>query len=333
MKRILLIIVVITTLVPGINQTYGQNWKADLKVISEFYIQQTEVNVSMIIDLYHDGELIDPEPDPKRYNAAHWNGSEWKLKRITVEFRGNFITPPLEGIYAFSSDDIWMVGSLPIHGDGENWIMYDLRTTVDPNLSLSKAWGSSSNDMNFVGRAGSIAHYSGSSGGWQKIESGTSAAIGNLYGTTSSEVYKILAVASSTGDTRVLTLNSIKASDTLDWSVDRRLRGIWFNNREVYVSGTGVWRNRNNIWEKMEGLPEHFYTGIRGSQVNNIFAVGWTVNLAHYNGINWKTIDEIPEEFNFESVAVKAEIVIAIGFTSSGGVAGQAAITMGTLIK
>jgi hypothetical protein len=33
--------------------------------------------------------------DPDRYNAAVWNGVTWTLKRITVNFRGNLITPPV----------------------------------------------------------------------------------------------------------------------------------------------------------------------------------------------------------------------------------------------
>ena len=77
-------------------------------------------------------------PDPHAYNAVHWDGSEWKVKKISVLFRGSLITPPFEGVFAFSSTDIWFVGSLPIHGDGTNWTMYDLRTTVDPNLSCLK---------------------------------------------------------------------------------------------------------------------------------------------------------------------------------------------------
>jgi hypothetical protein len=64
-----------------------------------------------------------------------------------------------------------MVGSLPIHGNGTNWEIHDVREITNSSLSLSKAWGTSSEDMYFVGRAGSIAHYNGSS--WSKIESGT----------------------------------------------------------------------------------------------------------------------------------------------------------------
>ncbi|MCK7527250.1 MAG: hypothetical protein MZV64_61425 [Ignavibacteriales bacterium] len=120
------------------------------------------------------------QPDPIAYNAVHWNGSEWKVKKVSVLFRGNIITPPLEGVVAFSSTDIWFVGSLPIHGDGNNWTMFDLRTTVDPNLSLSRAWGNNSNNMYFVGRNGSIAAYNGNS--WTKIESGTTVDIQDIWG-------------------------------------------------------------------------------------------------------------------------------------------------------
>lgn len=41
---------------------YGQSgWEADLRVTSEFYIQYTEVNVSMIVDLYYNGNLVSPD--------------------------------------------------------------------------------------------------------------------------------------------------------------------------------------------------------------------------------------------------------------------------------
>lgn len=115
-----------------------------------------ENNIWAVGEIYMNDSL--GQPDLNAYNAVHWNGSEWKVKKISVLFRGSLITPPLEGVFAFSNSDFWFVGSLPIHGDGNNWIMYDLRTTVDPNLSLSKAWGTSSSNIYFVGRNGSIAY-------------------------------------------------------------------------------------------------------------------------------------------------------------------------------
>ncbi len=32
------------------------------------------------------------QPDYNAYNAIHWDGNKWELKRITVNFRGNQIT-------------------------------------------------------------------------------------------------------------------------------------------------------------------------------------------------------------------------------------------------
>ena len=105
---------------------YGSSDLNDVAIIDEN-------NIWAVGDIYND-------TTGQAYNAVHWDGNQWELKKITINFRGNNVTPPLYGIFAFSSSDIWMVGSLPIHGDGQSWIIYDLRTTVDPNLSLAKVW-------------------------------------------------------------------------------------------------------------------------------------------------------------------------------------------------
>jgi hypothetical protein len=72
------------------------------------------------------------------YNAVHWDGNEWNLKRITVNFRGFLITPALEGIFAFSPTQIWLAGGLTIFGDGTNWTPYDIRliTGIDRSVSF-----------------------------------------------------------------------------------------------------------------------------------------------------------------------------------------------------
>lgn len=77
-----------------------------------------ENDIWAVGEIYMNDSLGNPDPMP--YNAVHWNGGEWEVKKITVNFRGYLITPPLEGAFAFSDTDIWFVGSLPIHGDGEN---------------------------------------------------------------------------------------------------------------------------------------------------------------------------------------------------------------------
>src|SRR3990172_3572517 len=86
------------------------------------------------------------------YNVARWNGSTWSLQKVTVQFQGSSITVPLTGVFAFSATDIWLMGGLPIYGNGDSWTLYDIRVyTQSPDLDAFRAWGSSSPNMFFVG--------------------------------------------------------------------------------------------------------------------------------------------------------------------------------------
>lgn len=228
-------------------------------------------------------------PNSKIYNAIHWNGNSWEPKRIETLFRGNLIVVPLEGIYAFSSTDIWMVGSLPIHGDGNNWTMFDLRTTVDPNLSLSKAWGSSSNDIYFVGRSGSIAHYNGHN--WVKLESGTTTNINDVWGVfengTSTVYCPVSSVFNPPQDKKILKITNDKV-DSISWRMDRIVYGCWTNNKNfLYVCGEGVFVYKFGTWAEIS-LPQGGKNSLRGNNTNDIFIDGDNGFISHYNGVNWQ---------------------------------------------
>jgi hypothetical protein len=265
------------------------------------------------------------------YNAAHWNGQSWELKRIQTYFRGNLITVPLDGIFAFSATDIWMVGSLPIHGDGNNWTMYDLRTTVDPNLSLSKAWGSSSNDMYFVGRAGSIAHYK--NGVWSKVESGTTTNINDIWGTndpTSNNSLVLCTVSSRyhLGDYKLLSISESTAKEYFNWTYTR-IYGIWFNSLlNIYIVGDGAYLYKNNSLETINLTTNFFLTRVKGNALNDIYVSTGDAQIFHFNGINWY------EQNNgiygvYEGMDVKDSIIALVGYNIEGGIVGKAIITLG----
>ena len=281
-------------------------------------------------DIWAVGEMYvyDSTGTPTLYNAVHWDGSSWELKRIKTEFRGNIITIELEGIFAFSPTDIWMVGSLPIHGDGQNWTMFDIRTTTDPNLSLSKAWGANTNDMYFVGRGGSIAHYTnGPSGaGWQKINSGTELNINDIWGDFNKETgkYEILAVASisSSFDRAILSIDPATRIVTQLYTepIQYKLKGVWFkSNKQYYVAGDGIYQKNklsDNSWRnKPFDITKFFIEKIRGNNINDIFAVGGVGEILHYNGISWKSYFNTTKlsNGNYYSIAVKDNLVLAVG--------------------
>ena len=265
------------------------------------------------------------QPDPHAYNAAHWNGNEWEIKKISVEFRGNLITPPLEGVFAFSSSDIWLVGSLPIHGDGNDWEIFDLRTTVDPNLSLSKSWGTTSNDIYFVGRAGSIAHYNGTS--WQKIESGTNLNLYDIYGDYSetSGTYEILVAGANrsvSSEKQILKVsNTTTVTPLVTEGITSSIVDIWFKaNRKYYVCGAGLF-SKNNIetseaWEELT-VSSVYLESIDGYELNDIVVCGSFGELLHYNGSSWMLYDDMPGGSLLLSVKIKDNLVVTVGINNS----------------
>src|SRR5574338_153622 len=137
-------------------------------------------------------------PDPNAYNAVHWDGSQWELKRIKTNACGGVEYPPIKAIFTFSSDDI-----LFAHIDGSITHYNGIKFTNDCSLitqldgSATKIWGVSHNDYYVVSGNGFIAHYQ--NGQWSRIESGTDLNINDIYGEYNlrTEKWEIIAPASN----------------------------------------------------------------------------------------------------------------------------------------
>jgi hypothetical protein len=267
------------------------------------------------------------QPDPLPYNAVHWDGSEWTLKRITVNFRGNLITPPLEGVFAFSANDIWFSSGVPIHGDGQSWTQYhlfDMGVLSQNDGSLSKPWGSSSSSLYFVGRKGTIVYYNRQR--WQKLESGTNLDIQDIWGgkDASTGEYTILAVASSiftSYEKEILRITETAVSSIstsgIDWPVD----ALWFDPGRIYYAvGAGIYTKNSLAESDTWGGPKLSLTqytthGIRGNHLNDVFVVGAFGDVLHYNGRSWRSYREQTAlaAGSYKSVAVKGDYVFAVG--------------------
>ena len=265
-------------------------------------------------------------PDSQAYNAVHWDGQKWELKMITTQFHGYNVTVPLEGIQSFSENDIWFVGSLPIHWDGTHAIMYDVRTTTDPNLSLFTTWGRNSKNMYFVGRNGSIVHYDGTS--WTKIESGTNYFIHDIYGDVNpfTKETEILCCASldNTKDSEIIKINSDLTTEKLDKNGLEAAVDLWFRaGIRYYTIGNGLFEKRyshNNIWKNLNKgrrITPNFMNGIDGNGLNDIIVSGSFGEILHYNGISWKSIKNEKTTLNngsYFEVAIKGNLVVVVGY-------------------
>jgi hypothetical protein len=191
--------------------------------------------------------------------------------------------------------------------------MYHLQD-MGIGASVSRIWGRNSRDLYFVGRQGSVVHFDGTS--WQKLESGTAVDFKDIWGITDEQ--RILAVASSVQETKIVSLANQSVISSISWPL--ALRSVWISPASVaYLSGTGaVWKQKDSSWQEIEGLPDTvFFAAIRGNGENDIFLNAGA--LAHYNGKSWHQYSEIPSEIRFYSLAVRGNTVAAVGFTLTGG--------------
>ena len=123
----------------------------------------------------------------------------WELKKITVDYKENPTIAPLTGIFVLPDGKIIFTSGLPNLPDGKGrWKLYhlwDMGVLQQNDGGINKIWGTSLNDLYFVGNH-EIVHYNGQS--WTKIKSGTELDFHDIYGATDSKTgeQQILAVCS-----------------------------------------------------------------------------------------------------------------------------------------
>ena len=258
-------------------------------------------------------------PDPNAYNAVHWDGSEWKLRRIKTNACGGVIYPPIKAIFAFSANDILFAhidGSITYYNGIE--FINDCSLITQLNGSANKIWGTSKNDYYVVSGNGFIAHYT--NGQWKKIESGTDADIKDVWGVEYSDGEKILYCVVHN---KILQINNLFVKNIQDWVSGRDAYTIWFNSPyKLYVAGSGIfYKNINNGWIEITNLPMYGTLNLRGTGLNNIMVVGGFGFAVHYNGLSWRVYNELTlSNGNYKSVSSKGNIMVIIGITNNKGI-------------
>ena len=278
-------------------------------------------------------------PDNNAYNAVHWDGSGWELKRISVNYNGNIITPPLFGVFAFSNNEIWLSSGVPIKGDGNNWTQYHLFDMGVLNQSdgyLTKIWGSSSSDLYYSGTLGTIAHWNGSN--WTKIESGTNVNLRDISGQGedifitgySLDYSKSALLRLENNNVEVIWENSSLSGTPPYGSLVFANKVL--NNNLFVASSNGVYQDKLKIKHPRKQL---FYSSgainrIAGTGVNDLFTVGDWSNVWHYNGLNSRLIhSEQNTTSRFHSAAAKDNIFTAVGMRVENVIYHKATILIG----
>ena len=274
-------------------------------------------------------------PDPNAYNAVHWDGNKWELKRIF--YYGNCSAvkyPPLKAIWVFSTSDIVVSNGGSIGWFDGNKITLDCGVNQLLLGVINKIWGSNNKDLYLVGNNGAIVHYNGSE--WTKIESGTDLHFYDIYGqqSTSGE-YEVFCVAAKqlvNTDKKILRITDNSVTDINVSGIKSSLSGIWFKPGEkYYVVGSGMFSkadiNSSQSWESFwEGITQYYTASIDGNDLNDIVVCGAYGELLHYNGNSWKSYQsELQSEVgSYGRIKIKDNLIVAVGSNSA-----KAIITIG----
>ena len=296
-------------------------------------------------DIWAVGEIYSDSTQPwLPYNAVHWDGEKWELKRIFVEYRGQPNLAPLEGIFALPGGQIIFTSGLPYLPENGRWKLYhlwDMGVLGQNDGSVNCIWGTSIDNLYFAGRKGTIVHYDGSS--WQRMESGTDIDLINISGnrnirkpviwiTGVSESYKYGVVLQIEKNRRVAKLFGDGKNIFGVQNSHTHPDAVWLDEEFGFISYAGIndsWLVRHRIssyathYRVLHVEPQGAIWSIKGNGLNDWFAVGSRDVVLHYNGISVKKYFSWPTwDIRYFSVDVKGDLVVACGivFTSPNAV-------------
>jgi hypothetical protein len=259
------------------------------------------------------------------HNAVQWNGSEWEVKKIKVDFNGYPTTAQLKGIFKLETGEIILTAGTPYLPQGsDSWKLYHLWNMGILNQDdgiLTRIWGTSLNNLFFAGRDGSLVHNDGSpsADGWQRIESGTTVDINDIWGSYDTHTGKSLILCAVTNryeisDHKILSINEQNQVDSISWNTGKQIHSVWFDSdKKIHSAGSGVFFNsEKDIWVEQTELPFKFSSRIRGNAKNDLFVVGDFGLVAHFNGVDWQVYNEAAVA-QFYSLDYKGNTMVAVG--------------------
>lgn len=266
------------------------------------------------------------------YNAVHWNGTSWELKKIKyynppcsiIEY------PEIRAIWVFSENNIVLTDGGSIGWFNGSNVTVDCE--VNPLLigAIKKMWGTSNSDLYAVGYSGNIIHYNGIN--WNRIESGTTLNINDIWGDYNQKIneWEILAVASneySSFDRELIKINKNNSMLLSKSGIEEPLHSIWFKpNKKYYAVGSGTYEKTHLNDPEWKGDPlditEYFENRVRANDINDVIAVGAFGEILHFNGYNWQSYisQTYIQNGTLLSVDIKNNLIVATGWKSQQAV-------------
>lgn len=228
---------------------------------------------------------------------------------VTWAFQNSGTTQVLNGVWASSSTDAWVVGNAGIllRWDGAAWTAYNSGTTSN----LNAVWGANASNVWAVGDNGTIIKWNGSV--WQTQTSGTTSI---LYGVRGSDASNVWAVGGS-GTVRKYngTAWSAQTSNTSNVLLD-----VWAGDSgNVWAVGSfaTIIKWNGSAWAVQNATTSQDLKAISGIDISNVWAVGTSGAIVRWNGSGWQ-LQPPASSTSFYGVSARdASNVWAVGASGS----------------
>jgi hypothetical protein len=286
---------------------HGSSYLKDVAIINENNIWAVgEIHTEETDQFDSNGVWVKP------YNAVHWDGNNWELKRILFPVDADKpnsykSAKGCGAIFVFNENDFVITANTQfafMNSKGEYFIK-TIGFKWEDRFTINSLWGTSSKDFYVVGNRGNIVHYNGNK--WTKIESGTDLDIKDIWGDYNDKTgkWEILCVASdylrNTGRS-LLKIENNRITNIDIEPINGRLQSLWFKtNKKYFLVGSGVYTKnklQENKWRKLpnDEVSVFFQESISAIDINDMIVTGHYSEVIHFNGINWKSYrgEEIP---------------------------------------
>jgi hypothetical protein len=320
--------------------TTSHNFVWEIDTLGDYGSYLNDVAIIDENNVWVVGQIIVDDPDSsfngtgrEKFNAAHWDGSEWELIRIAP-------TPYLYGVYysvyAFNTNDVWFGGSIVVHFNGNKFTPYGSLEGFPGGFYVNKVWGTSSSDLYFVGGNGNIVHYDGSD--FRRMESGTETGIINIWGLDGQHIWAVTYQNNANGIiNEVLFYNGNEWTTKFNKSEDNwppvdytkpsgTFRSVWVYGDTVYISCASLYKESIKTGEGiLVPLEEmHWQLGwgtgnVRGRNYNDIVVTtSFGSEVSHFNGKNWKFYEELDafdiyDRITSYGLAMKNDLIVIVG--------------------
>jgi hypothetical protein len=295
-------------------------------------------NIWAVGEIYMNDSLGNPDPTP--YNAVHWDGSSWEVKRIpTRTLSGTIVSSAIKTIFAFNGNDIW---TFSISGSYSNWNgnIWETEFVNERDGSGNKYWGINSSNLFLVCNNGGISFYNGTN--WQKIGNGTNVDLLAISGTTDGKAIWACGYTDDYANSVLIRMKDGVAEKMYEGSSNGQsngyyvgpMSGVWTDSdyRVFLMNGSGIYIQENSsdfFLDKEIARFSHGSYGIDGTRSNSIFACGDEF-VGHWNGSTYVEYPELSRRFRtFYNISTKDNIVCAVGYDYNGAINSQAIIVIG----